>query len=264
MLTFSKSGTMPWSHNFLKGSLIYTKFISPTNAFMIRAASMLKDRSIRGSPHPERRDMLARFTEAQKAHPDVVDDNVLRTYVVTNLLAGSDTTAIVLRSAVYFAIKNPHAYQRLQQELDDNNITYPIPYKVAAALPYVDAFITEVLRIHPVIGLPQERIVPPEGMDTPFGHRLPGGSIIFATPWVTHFNEEVFGPDAESFNPDRWLRKEKESDEAYKERLANMRYNDFSFSKGPRKCLGIHVAQQELWKTIPTLLGLFDVSGTAS
>lgn len=34
-------------------------------------------------------------------------------------LAGSDTTAISLRAIVYYIIKSPRAYKKLQQEIDD-------------------------------------------------------------------------------------------------------------------------------------------------
>ncbi|KAF2105120.1 cytochrome P450 [Rhizodiscina lignyota] len=253
-------GTMPWTHYLIKGNWFYRRFIEPTTGFILKASNLIKDRAVNGSTHPERRDMMARFIEAQKAHPDIVDDNVLRAYITTNLVAGSDTTAVVMRAAIYYAIRNPHVMKRVQQELDDNNVTYPLQYKTSIALPYVDAFINEVLRYHPVASIPLERVVPPEGMPTPFGHRLPGGVVVSMTPWVTNFDTEIFGVDAEKFNPERWLQGEKESHEASKHRLSVMRANEFSFSKGPRKCLGIHVAQQELWKCIPTLLGLFDIT----
>ena len=33
------------------------------------------------------------------------------------------------------------------------------------------------------------------------------------SPWVAHVNEEVFGPDAESFRPERWLEDPKKAEQ---------------------------------------------------
>lgn len=140
---------------------------------MDKAGDLIRSRHKEGSPRPERRDMMSRFLEAQKTHPETVSDGVLRTYVSTNLLAGSDTTAIVLRAAVYYAVKNPHIMARLQQELDDAGVTYPPSYRAAQKLTYLNAFMYETLRYHPIAGIFFERVVPAQGMDTPYGRWFP-------------------------------------------------------------------------------------------
>lgn len=30
-------------------------------------------------------------------------------------------------------------------------------------------------------------------------------SVVGINPWAAHFNQDVFGPDAKEFRPDRWL-----------------------------------------------------------
>lgn len=255
---------MPWIHTWFKANPLYVMLASPTTKFMTKAAGLIRTRNEEGNPHPERRDMISRFIETQKTHPGTVTDGVMKSYVVTNLLAGSDTTAVVLRTAVYYAARNPDMMARLQQEFDDAGIAYPPSYKATLGLKYFNAFMYEALRYHPISALLFERVVPPEGMDTPYGHRLRGGTIIGVSPWTTHFDKEVFGADTNSFNPDRWLQGEEESEETYKRRVATMRMSDMAFGKGSRKCLGMHIAQQELWKTIPTFFGLFNVSSHGS
>ncbi|KAK7423705.1 hypothetical protein QQX98_000895 [Neonectria punicea] len=60
-----------------------------------------------------------------------------------NVAAGSDTTGISLRSILYFLLKNPRAYQRLQQEIDtmsnDGKISNPVTFNEAINMPYLQA-----------------------------------------------------------------------------------------------------------------------------
>jgi cytochrome P450 len=145
---------------------------------------------------------------------------------------------------------------------------FPVSYRVAHELPYLDAIIREGMRIHSVTSFGLEREVPPEvgadGWAMPNGVVLPIGSQVSFTAWTLHFDENVFGPDTHSFRPERWLRRDDEGEDEYTERLARMNRNDFTFSYGPRVCIGKNIALMEIYMTIPTLLGIFDVSDSLS
>ena len=45
---------------------------------------------------------LDKFIELKKEYPDTVDDQMVIQYLLANILAGSDTTAILMTSAVYY------------------------------------------------------------------------------------------------------------------------------------------------------------------
>jgi len=62
----------------------------------------------------------------------------------------------------------------------------------------------EALRVHPAVGFPLERYVPPEGVEL-CGHSLPGGTNVSVSAPVIHMNREIYGEDAEEFRPERWL-----------------------------------------------------------
>lgn len=251
---------MPWIHHFLRGNSLYRWLYTKPTKFAATAARLINDRRAHGSPDPNRQDMMSQFLEAKKTHPETVNDAIVHLYVMSNILAGSDMTAIVMRTCIYHALKNHNILARLRNEFEAAGLTYPPPYKATLALPYLNAFMREAMRIHPATSFTLERVVPAGGMTSPNGHTLPAGTIVSASPWSIHFNKEVYGDDVDTFNPDRWLQGADESSEAYKQRLTTMKSSDMSFSKGPRVCLGMHIAEQELWKAIPTLLGLFDVS----
>jgi cytochrome P450 len=69
--------------------------------------------------------------------------------------------------------------------------------------------------------------------------------------WVVHQNKVVFGQDAASFRPERWIRKKYESHEAFPARLALVKRSDLTFGAGKRACLGKDVAMLETSSSLP-------------
>ena len=175
----------------------------------------------------------------------------------SQMMAGADTTAIALCATVYFVLKQPRICRRLKQELVDAKLSLPISYKTAQSLPYLDAVISESLRMHPAVGLPLERVVPPEGLRLPDGRTIPGGTIVGMNPWVVHADTNVFGEDAESFRPERWLPYDGEVD--YAARKRSMKETDLTFGAGNRVCLGKNVSLMEIYKIIATLFLQYDM-----
>ena len=94
-------------------------------------------------------DFADRFLEAQKKDPSISEGQLIG-YTQANLVAGSDTTAVVIRSAIYYTMKNPWIWRRLVAEIDSKySGTYPVPYKVARfELPFCAAVVREALRKH--------------------------------------------------------------------------------------------------------------------
>jgi cytochrome P450 len=254
---------MPVLDQWLKKNPIWTYFKAPTNKFILKARGLIQAR-LTQEKASGRPDFMDRFLEAQKLHPNIVTPQVLGGYVATNFLAGSDTTAVVMRAILYYTIRTPGVLQKLRNELDNSGIAYPVSYKTAQALPYLDAVIRESMRIHFIGSILFERVVPASGYTLPDGTKLPAGTVIGMNPWTLNFDEEIWGADTEAFKPERWLQAPGEEKEVFEKRLAVMKHNDFSFSYGPRVCLGRHIATLEIYKVMPTVLGLLDVSYSSS
>lgn len=205
-------------------------------------------------------DFTHKFLEAQTRDPSIPEGQLIG-YMQGNLLAGNDTTAIAIRTAVYYAMKNPWIMHRMRAELDAKHVTYPVSFKVAYyELPFCAAVVREALRFHfPIVGL-MERLIPKEGLELPDGKRLPGGTVIGMQPDLIGRDKNIFGPDADAFNPLRWLQADGESAAAFEERLRDMNRNDLSFGYGPRACIGKHVAELEVYKFVTTFFGVLEVS----
>ncbi|KAI9677969.1 MAG: hypothetical protein M1822_008077 [Bathelium mastoideum] len=205
-------------------------------------------------------DYLDRFIEAKSKYPDVVDDHTVVVYLLSNVLAGSDTTAIAMRAALYYTLKNPQVHRSLCQELEEAKLSLPISWKACNSLPYLDAVMREAMRIHPGVGLMLERYVPEGGLVLPDGRLVPENIKVGMNPWVVNRNEDVFGPDADQFKPERWLRQENESEEDFEARKGKMKSADLTFGAGSRVCLGRYLSQLESYKAIATLFTKYNVS----
>jgi cytochrome P450 len=260
-------GQMPWlDYLFIKNPLRGLLKGGPTGA-VARFARARVDERLNQKDKPAistQKDFLARFIEAKHEHPNIVNDNQVLSYTVSNMNAGSDTTAISLRAIIYYTLKNPQTGKRLREELTlalhENRISLPISWKQSQEeLPYLDAVIREALRLHPAVGLLLERVVPAEGLQLPDGPFLPAGTIVGANPWIIH-RHQVFGDNVESFVPERWLKMDTESEAEFQARKQKMLRATFTFGAGTRTCIGKNISLLEIYKLIPSLLLRFKVS----
>ena len=206
-----------------------------------------------------------------KATSDKMDTRNIVNTLSMNVVAGSDTTAIALRSVVYYTCRNPEKKRKLLEELDEADreglLSSPVSYKESTThLRYLDAVLKEAMRLHPSIGLLLERTVPPEGaticgVDLPGGMSRPRilapysaimhgaghgeltsslpGTIVGINPWVLNYDARNF-EKPEEFIPERWL----EGDEAklkQQETILN-----FNFGAGARFCMGKNISMVEV------------------
>ena len=203
--------------------------------FAIREIAARQDR---GSDH---KDMLSMFHATQKEKPLDMDDNAVASMATSNIMAGSDTTAISTRAIIYYLLKNPAVKQKLMDEIDEfrkvGKISSTVTLSEADEMPYLQACMMEALRLHPAVGMSLPRTTP-EGGATVAGQYLPSGTVIGANPWVLHRNQEVFGEEVETFKPERWMRDEKT--------VAEMRRFFFAFGAGARMCIGRNISWMEM------------------
>ncbi|KAK5061332.1 hypothetical protein LTR84_007874 [Exophiala bonariae] len=254
-------GFMPWIDYFLlKNPLLLALVKTPNYLVSFTNERIRKRASGEEKGDLERPDFLSRFLDAQQQHPDVVSDLQVKAYASTNVLAASDTTGAALSAILMFVLQQPTVMSKLQKELDDNALTYPPRYSEVKKLAYLDAVIMEALRIHPTVAVELERKVGAGGLVLSTGEELPPGTIVGVNAWPVHRNQDVFGKDADTFNPERWLRGADEPEAEFGERLRGMQRKFIEFGYGPRACIGKHIALLELYKSISTLFGLFELS----
>lgn len=123
-------------------------------------------------------DFLTKFFSKNAQDPKAFTTYHVVMGCVSNMVAGSDTTAITLSAILYYLLKNRRTFDALRQEIDsqqrEGKISRRITFKESQNMPYLQAVIKEALRMHPATGLPLERVVPPGGV-TICGRVFPEG-----------------------------------------------------------------------------------------
>ena len=127
----------------------------------------------------------------------------------------------------------------------------PPKWEEVRNLPYLDAVIKEAMRIFPVAQWGQDRVVP-HGGATIDGKYLPQGTVVGCHADSIHRNQDLFGPDADDFRPQRWIK-------ASEQQRAHMERAMLGFGAGKRMCLGSHIAWLEMKKLVPLLVMHLDV-----
>lgn len=192
-----------------------------------------------------------RFEEKKEkmTHRDLIN------HLSNNLLAGSDTTAISLRAILYFIIKTPKTYKRLQEEIDTadraGKLSEFVTYGESLELEYLQVVMKEAMRCHPGVSYPLERLVPAGGVEL-CGVRLKEGTNVAVNPVVVHHDSSIYGQDADIFRPERWL-------EADPEKVKAMDRTLLTFGYGTRSCIGKNISIMEMGKFVPQILRQFDL-----
>ncbi|KAF4962986.1 hypothetical protein FSARC_8963 [Fusarium sarcochroum] len=263
---FAKIGTMPWlDYVFDKNPICRIGppgFSTVTNIAIKRLEDRYQGQD--GDYHdPKQPDFLDHFIEVKKANYDQTSDTQIVSWLMVNMIAGSDTTAIAIRNVLYFALKHQKVWKRLTKEILGAHFPDRTPpsYKEVKALPYADAVVRESLRILPGVSMSMERYVPKKGFSLPNGDFLPGGTIVGMSPYILGQNKSVYGDDPDKFCPERWLRDEekRETDEHFEKRLLKMNQADLSFGSGNHACLGKFMGLYQVYKVLATLITLYEI-----
>ncbi|KAH6690659.1 cytochrome P450 [Plectosphaerella plurivora] len=175
-------------------------------------------------------------------------DQAIASEIMDHLLAGQETAGIALTYAAWHLSRSPALQAELRTELlsldtrlllSPSGQPLPDP-KALDALPLLHAVVTETLRLHAPIPGPEPRRTPKKGCRIA-GHHIPGGVRVASLAHTLHRDERVF-PDAEAWQPSRWLASEKEEDGIRREMLRHF----WAFGSGGRMCVGSNFAMNEM------------------
>jgi cytochrome P450 len=185
-------------------------------------------------------DLLSRLLAAQDDLGVGMTDCQLRDECVTVMLAGHETTALVLFYTFYLLAKSPEVEDRLACELREVIGDRPPTAADVPSLEYTEWVLREAMRLYP----PAWVIAREALADCEIGdYHVPKGTQLFMVQWLVHRDVRWFD-DPEAFRPERW-------DHDLIKRLPRCAY--FPFGDGPRICIGNHFAMMEAVLILATI-----------
>ncbi|XP_024401443.1 cytochrome P450 704B1 [Physcomitrium patens] len=213
--------------------------------------------------HDKKADLLSRFILLGKDPEQNFTDKTLRDVILNFIIAGRDTTAATLSWFVYLLSIYPHVADKIYDELHalekDANINASqtlnqkmreyssiLSYDVLTKVQYLHAAITETIRLYPAVPQDPKGILADDVL--PDGTVLKKGGLVSYVPYAQGRAKVIWGDDAESFRPERWIK------DGVFIPLSPFRFS--AFQAGPRICLGKDSAYLQM-KMVTALLCRF-------
>ncbi|KZT18662.1 cytochrome P450 [Neolentinus lepideus HHB14362 ss-1] len=214
-------------------------------------------------------DLLSLLVKANMAEdiPEnqrLTDDQVLA-QVPTFMIAGHETSSTGVTWALYALSVNPSAQSKLRSELFAVSNETPSMDELNA-LPYLDAVVREMLRVHPPVPgtmrvAGKDDIIP---LNKPFVDkrgreqsviRVSKGDVMSVSIVPINRSKEIWGEDGHEFKPERWLT---HSIPDAATAVPGIWGNVLSFLGGPRACIGYRFSLVEMKAIIFTLIRAFE------
>ena len=176
-------------------------------------------------------------------------DEQIHAHVLTFLLAGHETTALLLAWCCDMLAHHLEVQIKLQAEVDAVlGDRFPTPDDIQK-LSYTRMIVKETLRIRPPAWAMGRQAIHDCEIG---GQRIPAGSTVLMSQWVTHHDSRFY--DAPHlFRPERWSGLEEHS---------LPRYAFFPFGGGNRICIGEHFAMTEAITVLAMISRRWNIAAT--
>ncbi|KAK7036781.1 hypothetical protein VNI00_011447 [Paramarasmius palmivorus] len=186
-----------------------------------------------------------------------LDDLDITMLTVAFMIAGVETPAGLIQWFAAHICRCPEAQRKAHEELDRVVGRGRLPtHHDQAQLHYCRAIIKEVQRYHNPFWLGTPHAVTEEF--TYRGYVIPKDTVVICNTYSLHFNECRY-PDPYAFNPDRYVDDSLNSAES-----ANLsdpyKRDHWMFGVGRRICIGMLLADRELFLAITRMLWAFHMS----
>ncbi|CAN6672820.1 hypothetical protein TRVA0_047S00452 [Trichomonascus vanleenenianus] len=183
------------------------------------------------------------------------DPKVLRDQSLNVLLAGRDTTAILLTFLFYLLTRNKDVFYKLRECVIDEfgTTTETLSFESLKRCEYLKWCLNETLRLFPPVpflfrqAVKETSLPRGGGRDESEPIYIKKGGIVYYSAYSIHRNQSFWGKDANEFRPDRWSMIDH----------AATAWKYIPFGGGPRVCIGQQFALTEASYVIVRLMQSF-------
>ncbi|MFE2959470.1 cytochrome P450 [Nocardia tengchongensis] len=170
-------------------------------------------------------------------------DNV-REQVLTFMAGGYETTAALLETVLYYLAADQELQERLRAEISARG---GFDYKAITGMRLIRQVLNECLRLWPPAPGYFRRARTDQDLG---GYRIHAGQMVFVLAMAAHRDQEVWGPDADIFDPSRF---EPDRMRSHPDRFFE------PWGTGPRSCIGRQFALHEATLLIARILSAFEL-----
>lgn len=212
--------------------------------------------------------LMMRANMAADVSPkEKLDDAELIGQITTLLIAGHETTSNQTAWTLHLLAEQPAIQAKLREEIHDHfggrdMLTDP-GYDELMSMPFLDAVCKESFRCRSAVpstirvattsaDVPLSKPYPTrDGRGTITSVHIPKGREVFIPIQAINSDPEIWGPDADKFNPERWLNLPQSA------KGNGLPMHLMTFISGPRGCIGNRFALAEFKAMLCHLVGRF-------
>ncbi|CAJ0827822.1 7136_t:CDS:2 [Entrophospora sp. SA101] len=188
-------------------------------------------------------DMISGLLKANYGQTDTNEQmsfEEIRNQIMTFLIAGHETTGVMMSWILYYLSKDQEIQDKLREEIvkEFPDKDFEPNFEQINSMEYLNAVCKETLRISPPA---KEDVI----LD---GYLIPKDTTIYVPIYQIHHLASIWGDDVEKFNPSRWFTEKVKGFSQYKH---------MPFSAGQRTCMGNKFALNEIKVALCILLRNF-------
>lgn len=239
------------------GDLLFrNKFHSAVNT-VHAFSNHFVNQALKLSPQELQMKSAEKYTFLYELAQSTRDPATIRDQLINILIAGRDTTAALLSFVFLALVANPEKLAKLRQDIradfGTSGTTDSITFESLKRCVYLRYVINEALRLCPPVPINMRQANKDTTLPTGGGknHDEPifvaKNQIVTYSVLFMHHNQNIWGPDASEFRPERWG-----------EASCPKGWEYLPFNGGPRICLGQQYALTEAAYVIVRLIQEFD------
>jgi cytochrome P450 len=166
-------------------------------------------------------------------HEEKFTNQEIREHLLTLLITASETTANYVATTLILLAMNQDIQQKVYEEICEvfNTENVEVHYDSIGKLKYLEMVMKEALRLFSPIPISVRETT--DKFDVGLDKPMEKGGTIFIFHYILHRRKDIWGQDADKFDPERF------SPENVSKRDP---YSFLPFGAGPRSCIGIKYA----------------------